>query len=452
MTKDMTQGSPTKLILGFWIPMLFGYLLQQVYGMVDTLIVGRFLGVEALAAVGATSSINFLVLGFCTGICSGFTIPIAHKFGAGDYHGLRKFVANSVWLGTVCAVVLTVSTVALCRLILELMNTPENIINQSHSYISVIFMGIPLVFLYNIVAGIIRSVGDSRTPVIFLTISSVLNIVLDIMFITTFHMGVAGAAWATVCSQAVSGILCLIYMKKFEILHLQKEEWKLNGQMIGTLCGMGIPMGLQYSITAIGSVVLQTAVNGLGVVAVAATTAAERLGGFCTGTVESLGATMSTYVGQNIGAGRMDRIKSGMKAGLKIGVVYSLLAFLFILCFGGPLGKIFVEAEDATLVAEILEKMKFFMRANGAFYLAVMLLVVLRFSIQGMGFPGFAILAGVFEMVARCLAGFVLIPLFGFTAAAFAHPLAWVAANIFLVPAFIHIYKKMDRMLGKAQD
>ena len=200
MTKDMTQGSPTKLILAFWIPMLFGYLLQQVYGMVDTLIVGRFLGVEALAAVGATGSINFLVLGFCTGICSGFTIPIAHKFGAGDYHGLRKFVANSAWLGSIFAVVLTVLTVALCRTILELMNTPANIINHSHSYISVIFMGIPLVFLYNIVAGIIRSVGDSRTPVIFLTISSVLNIVLDIVFITAFHMGVAGAAWATVCS------------------------------------------------------------------------------------------------------------------------------------------------------------------------------------------------------------------------------------------------------------
>lgn len=219
MTKDMTNGSPMKLILGFSIPLLFGYLFQQFYNLVDTLIVGRFLGVDALAAVGSTGSLNFLIIGFCMGVCNGFAIPLAHKFGAGDYRGLRAFMVNAIYLSAIFAVVMTAVTVVFCRPILELMRTPDNIIDGAYLYIVIIFAGIPATYLYNLISAIIRSMGDSKTPVVFLVISSVMNIALDLVFIINLHLGVAGASLATVISQAVSGIGCLIYSwKKFETL------------------------------------------------------------------------------------------------------------------------------------------------------------------------------------------------------------------------------------------
>lgn len=219
MTKDMTNGSPMKLILGFSIPLLFGYLFQQFYNLVDTLIVGRFLGVDALAAVGSTGSLNFLIIGFCMGVCNGFAIPLAHKFGAGDYRGLRAFMVNAIYLSAIFAVVMTAVTVVFCRPILELMRTPDNIIDGAYLYIVIIFAGIPATYLYNLISAILRSMGDSKTPVVFLVISSVMNIALDLVFIINLHLGVAGASLATVISQAVSGIGCLIYSwKKFEIL------------------------------------------------------------------------------------------------------------------------------------------------------------------------------------------------------------------------------------------
>ena len=203
MTKDLTKGSPMKLIISFAVPLLFGFLFQQFYNLVDTMIVGRFLGVDDLAAVGSTGSINFLVIGFCMGVCNGFAIPVSHKFGAGDYVGMRKYVANCAWLGLAFSVIMTVVTAILCRDILVWMKTPANIIDGAYNYIFIIFIGIPTVFLYNIVAGVIRATGDSKTPVVFLVLSSIINIVLDLYFIISLHMGVAGAAWATVISQGM---------------------------------------------------------------------------------------------------------------------------------------------------------------------------------------------------------------------------------------------------------
>ena len=313
MTKDMTQGNPMKLIVGFALPLLFGFLFQQFYNLVDTVIVGRFLGVNELAGVGATGSVNFLVIGFCMGVCNGFSIPVAHKFGAGDYKGMRKYVANSAWLGIAFSVVLTTVTVVFCRPILELMKTPEDIIDFSYDYIVIIFAAIPFTFLYNIVSGVIRALGDSKTPVIFLVISSIVNIGLDLFFIITFKMGVAGAAWATAIAQAVAGIGCTWYMvKKFEILHIQKDEWAFNAHMMGSLCAMGVPMGLQYSITAIGSVILQTATNTLGSSAVAAVTAAGKVCNFLACPYDAMGSTMATYGGQNVGAGKLERLDKGL--------------------------------------------------------------------------------------------------------------------------------------------
>ncbi|MED9905218.1 MAG: MATE family efflux transporter [Lachnospiraceae bacterium] len=450
MTKDMTQGKPIKLILGFAIPMLLGYLFQQFYNLIDTLIVGRYLGVNPLAAVGSTGSVNFLVIGFCMGICVGFSIPIAHKFGAGDYAGLRRYVANCAWLGILFSVVMTVSTVVFCRDILNLMQTPSDIIEDAYAYIVVIFIGIPVVFLYNILSGVIRALGDSRTPVIFLIISSVINVGLDLLFIVQFKMGVAGAAWATNISQGISGVLCLIFIiKKFEILRISREEWKPNLHLMGSLCSMGIPMGLQYSITAIGSVILQTAVNGLGSMAVASVTAAGKIGGFLASPFDALGSTMATYGGQNIGAKKLERIKKGMFDCIKVGAVYSVIAFITAYFFGAPLGKLFVEADDTAVVSEIISNVRLFLLINTAFYFPLALVNIIRFMIQGIGFPTFAILAGVLEMVARALAGFVLVPVFGFPAAAMGSPIAWIFADAFLIPAFFYVYKKLRIQYGE---
>ena len=351
MTKDMTQGEPMKLILGFSIPLLFGFLFQQFYNLVDTIIVGRFLGVEDLAAVGATGSINFLIIGFCMGVCNGFSIPISHKFGARDYVGMRKYVANCVWLGILFSISMTLLTTWLCRELLVLMQTPSDILEGAYTYIWIIFLGIPTTYLYNIVSGVIRALGDSKTPVIFLIMSSFINIGLDLFFIINLEMGVAGAAWATVIAQAVSGISCLIYMiKKFDVLHIQKEEWKIDIHMMQVLCGMGVPMGLQYSITAIGSVILQSATNTLGSAAVAAVTAAGRIGNFLACPFDAFGSTMATYGGQNVGAGTLERLGKGLKSCIILGAIYSVIALGISICFGEALAKLFLVLQSLLLL------------------------------------------------------------------------------------------------------
>ena len=444
--KDLTVGSPMKLILNFAIPMLFGFLFQQFYNMVDTIIVGKCLGVSALASVGSTSSINFMIIGFCTGVCSGFAIPVAQKFGAGDYAGMRRFVANAGWLAAAFAAVMTTVVGFLCMHILQWMNTPGDIIQGAYDYIFVIFLGIPVTYLYNLLAGIIRSLGDSKTPVYFLLLSSLLNIALDFFTILVLGMGVGGPAIATVISQGISAVLCLIYMiRHYPILHMKQDEWKPDPSKFLVLCGMGIPMGLQYSITAIGSVVLQTAVNALGSMAVAAVSTGSKVSMFFCCPFDALGGTMATYAGQNVGAKKLDRVKEGLKAASLIGMLYSVIAFVILLFGGKYIALLFMDADQT----EIIGRVATFLAANSLFYIPLTLVNVVRFTIQGMGFSTFAILAGVCEMAARSLVGFCLVPVFGFLPACFASPLAWVFADIFLVPAFFHCLKRLRVMFGE---
>lgn len=438
MTKDLTKGSPMKLILGFGVPMLFGLLFQQFYNMVDTIIVGRMLGVEALAAVGSTGSINFMILGFCMGLCNGFAIPIAQKFGAKDDHGLRKFVAGCAWASVIFAIVITLAVCFLCRNILIWMRTPDNIMEDAYRYIFIIFAGIPATILYNMVSGIIRSLGDSKTPLVFLIISSLSNIVLDVLLI--FPFGVAGAALATVIAQGASGILSLIYMlRKYDILKMSKEERRLDPECIRKLCGMGVPMGLQYSITAIGSVILQAAVNTLGSDVVAAVTAGTKICMFLCCPFDAMGSTMATYGGQNVGAGYLDRIDKGIKECSKLGIVYAVICLIFVLLFGKRLSLLFVSAEETAIIGRIHD----FLIANVAFYIPLAFVNIVRFMIQGLGYSAFAILAGVCEMVARSVVGFVFVPIFGFSAASVASPVAWICADCFLIPAYFHVMKKL---------
>lgn len=447
-TKDMTEGPPLKLILGFFIPMLFGLLFQQLYNMADTIIVGKFLGVKALAAVGSTGSINFMIIGFCLGVCSGFAIPVAQKFGEKNMKALRRFVANSGWLAAIFAVVMTFAVCIFCRDILVLMQTPEDIIEGAYSYIFVIFLGIPATYLYNLLSCTIRSLGDSTTPLIFLVFSSVVNVLLDLFTILVLDMGVAGAGWATITAQAVSGILCLIYMRrKFTILKMDEEEWKPDRHYMKILCNMGIPMGLQYSITAIGSVILQTSVNSLGSMAVASVTAGSKISMFFCCPFDALGSTMATYGGQNVGARKLDRIDKGLKAGTLIGCIYAVAAFAVLLFMGQWVALMFVDPGET----EILKNTQLFLIANSLFFIPLLGVNVVRFMIQGLGYPRPAILAGVCEMAARSFVGFCLVPLFGYLAVCIANPVAWIAADLFLIPAYRYVMKSLGRMFyGKA--
>lgn len=440
MTKDMTKGSPFKLILGFAFPMLLGMLFQQFYNLVDTMIVGKTLGVSALAGVGATGSINFMIIGFCMGICNGFAIPVAQQFGAGKYSELRKYVFNGYICSAVFAVVMTVLSVVFCAPILRLLNTPDDIFMHAYNYIVIIFAGIPTVFLYNIVSGIIRSLGDSKTPVYFLVLSSVINIALDFILIIYVKMGVAGAGVATVVSQFISGVGCTIYMyKKFDILKATKQENVVGKRYVVNLCYIGVPMGLQYSITAIGSTILQAAVNGLGSSYVAAMTAGSKMFNFTCCPFDALGSTMATYGGQNVGAGKIDRLGKGIRAAMIIGAVYSVVALVVLFFTTDYIALLFVDAAEV----EIIRLTRRFIIASALFYIPLTGVNVYRFCIQGMGYSVFAILAGVFEMLARTLVAIFLIPVIGFNGACLANPAAWIAADIFLIPAFMHCSNKL---------
>lgn len=433
VTQDMTQGKPVSLLLKFFFPLLFGMLFQQFYNVVDMAIVGKTLGSENLAAVGATGSVNFLILGFCMGVCNGFAIPVAQKFGAKDYKGMRRFVTNSVWLSVVFAVVMTVAVCLLCRNIMVWMRTPADIIDRAYSYILVIFLGIPVTYLYNLLSGIMRAMGDSKNPLIFLIISSVLNIAFDFIAILVFHLGVTGAALATVLSQLISGLCCLWFMKKrYELLKMEPGDWKLRGSLIGRLCGMGIPMGLQYSITAIGSVILQAAVNDLGSVAVAAISTGNRISMFFCCPYDAMGSTMATYAGQNLGAGKLERVDKGIFASSGICLIYSVAAAAILILFGKLFAVLFVEPQ-ATQLIDMIDQLLFW---TSVFYFPLALVNIVRFTIQGLGFGKLAILAGVCEMIARSLVGFFAVPAYGYIAACLASPVAWILADAFLIPTY----------------
>lgn len=448
MTKNMTEGRPMRLIISFAVPMFLGLLFQQFYSMVDTMIVGRFLGVEPLAGVGSTGALNFMVIGFCTGVCNGFAVPVAQMFGAKREDELRRYVANSTWLCIAMSLVMTLAVTVLCRSILKIMDTPENVFQYAYVYIFIIFCGIPCTFLYNMVAAIIRSLGDSRTPVLFLALASVINIVLDVVFIIALHMGVEGPAIATVMSQGISGVLCLLYMRrKFAILKISREEWTLRRSYAARLCYIGIPMGVQYSVTAIGSLIMQTAINGFGSVAVAGVTAAQKIYMFVTCPLEALGQTMAPYAAQNMGAGKIERIGKGLKDTALCGLVLSTVLLAVVVVFGKQLCLLFLDAGEQQSVQYAYR----FMVTTSSGYFLLLLVNAVRFTIQGMGFSVFAIMSGVMEMIARGLAGTVVVAVFGFNGLCFAHVMAWTFADCFLIPAFFYCRRRVIRQTDGAK-
>lgn len=446
MTHDLTSGKPLKMVLQFTIPVLLGLLLQQVYSVVDTAIVGHALGVMALGGVGATSSVNYLVIGFCTGLCTGMAIPVAQAFGANDVRQLRRYIGNCVWLCVIVSAVLLALTLPACRLLLTAMGTPEEEMSYAFDYIFVIFIGIPAVILYNMGACVLRALGDSRSPVWFLAIASLINIVLDLLTVCVLDWGVRGAAVATVVSQAVSGILCVWYMRRrFPVLRMEKDDWQLRRREASRLLGMGVPVGLQCSITAIGSVILQTAVNSLGAICVAGVAAATKLFQLFCCPYDALAMAATNFVGQNLGAGKYDRIRQGIFACCLLGVVYCAVHFL-LAQFGTPYAiLLFIRPEEAEAVLPFAWKM---CRMDAYFGVFLMLVNVLRLSIQGMGYSRLSLLSGVLEMVARIFISVWAVPQFGFAAACMANPLAWVLANCFLIPG---VFKCLEARRRQAE-
>lgn len=442
-SKEMTEGKALPLIFNFTLPLLLGNLLQQTYSLVDAAIVGKFLGIHALASVGASTSVVFLILGFCNGCCGGFGIPVAQKFGARDYSTMRRYVAVSLQLSAVMSVVLAVVTSIFCADILRMMSTPEVIFEGAYYYLLVTFIGIPCTFFYNLLSSIIRALGDSKTPFWFLLLSTVLNILLDLFCILVLDWGVAGAAIATLISQGVSAGLCYMYMmRRFEILKTTPAERKYDGALAKRLMYIGVPMGLQFSITAIGSIMLQSANNALGTACVAAFTAAMRIKMVFLCALESLGMAMATYTGQNYGAGKPERIWMGVKASALMMIIYWAFTFCILMFGAKAFALLFIEPTEL----EILDNTELFLHISVSFFPVLGLLCILRYTIQGAGYTNLAMLSGVSEMIARILVSLVAVPAFGYIAVCFGDPTAWVFAVAFLIPAFIYVYRRMLRM------
>ena len=436
MVRDMTAGNPTSLILRFCLPLMAGNLFQQFYNMVDSMVVGRFVGTSALSAVGSVGSLNFLVIGSVIGLCTGFAIPVSQCFGAGDLQRMRRFIANLLYLICAIGLLVTLLTFFGCKTLLRILHTPDDIFADAYVYISIIFLGIPATILYNSVAALIRAVGDSKTPLYFLIFSSVVNIGLDFLFVLVFKLGVMGVAIATVIAQALSGVLELVYLhRNFQILHLHRENLTADADCCRKLLYAGLPMALQFSITAIGSVMLQSCVNELGSESIAAITIAGKTQLILVLPAETIGLTMATYCGQNLGAKKLDRITRGIRQSMIMAFLYAGIAMLVNRFAARYMLLLFVSsAETAVLQLGI-----HFLHTAMWFYPILVVIFVLRNALQGMGFSVHAMIAGAFELVARGVMGYVFVRTFGFSAACYANPVAWIAADVFLIPMTVYV-------------
>lgn len=446
MTNDMTKGSPLKIFIFFSIPLLIGNVFQQLYSMVDTIIVGRFVGVDALAAVGSTGSMFFLVNGMILGLTSGFGVLVSQKFGAKDEVGVKKAVASNIILTLMSTFLMTAIALIVKNPLLRIMNTPENIFDNANAYITIIFAGLITQALYNMSAGILRALGDSKTPLYFLIVSSILNVILDLVFIINFKMGVSGAAYATNIAQGFSAVLCLIYSyKRFQVLRLKKEDFKVESHYYTKHLKIGVPMGLQFSVTAVGIIIVQSAINVFGSIVIASYTASSKVLQLVMQPSISFGVTIATYAGQNLGAGRFDRIKNGMKIMNKVSIVTSLIAGA-VLIF---LGKYFVTLFIENPTPEIFSYAQQVFNYSAVFFIPLGFIFVYRNVLQGMGESFVPMMAGVYELVARSIVAFTLPKFIGFTGICLSDPVAWIAAA---VPLMITYYRKMKKIKNQNKE
>lgn len=442
MELNMTKGSPARLIAKFIVPIIIGNIFQQLYSMVDTIIVGRFVGVKALAAVGATGSLTFLILGFTQGLTTGFTVMTAQRFGADDREGMRKSIGSAVILSVFVTVVMTVVSMAGMNQLLTWMNTPEDIFAMSREYIMIICAGICCNVLYNLLASILRSIGNSVVPLILLVISSVLNIVLDYVLIVYGHMGVGGAAYATIISQGVSGVLCLVYIIwKVPTLHVERRHFRLEAQCVRNQLGVGIPMALQFSITAVGTILVQSALNLLGSMVVASYSVSCKVEQLVTQPFAAMGVTMATYCAQNRGVNDLNRIQGGVKAANVMSAVYAVLIYgVVYLILPFAIG-LFV-TEDISVVYGFART---YIIINGAFFIPLGMIFIFRNALQGCGFGFLPMMGGVVELVSRSVAAFAAAKLLSYEGVCLANASAWLTAGVFLWIVYRIAMKRMVR-------
>ena len=442
MTNDMTTGSPTKLIIRFMIPLFLGNLFQQFYNIVDSIVAGRFVGVNALAAIGSTTSLMFLVTGLLNGTSSGFAILISQWFGAKDYKAMRRYLAMSIYLMVIIVAVMTVGLSVANEPLLRLMNSPDNLIGDIKSYMAVIYGGLFATGAYNTMAAVLRAVGDSKSPLYFLIISGVLNIFLDIVFVVCLGTGVVGCGYATVIAQGVSAVLCFVYiLKRFPILHLKKEDFAFSGKLCKKLLELGVPMALQFSITSIGTIIVQAAINVYGATYIAGFSAGGKIQNVLAVIFISYGAAMATYVGQNCGAGKMDRVRKGVRSTQVMVIIWGFALMALVLVFGKYAVYLFVDRSETQVIQAALT----YFKAIAWCYPFLGSIFIYRNALQGMGYGFVPMMGGVFELVARALIVMIVAGKASYFGVCLSDPAAWIAALIPLIPYYIYIMRKMER-------
>ena len=443
MEKDMTTGSPGKMIFNFTMPIFIGNIFQQFYNMADTVIVGKFVGNAALAAVGACGTLAFLIIGFLQGVTAGFTVVTAQHYGAGNMKAMKKSVASGAVLTLIVSVILTVLSMVSMSKVLHLMNTPSDMYGEAYGYIMVLCGGIIAQALYNYLASVLRALGDSKRPLYFLVIAALLNIVLDLAFIIIFRLGAAGAAYATVIAQGISGILCLFYIGKMvPALHLHKEDWEMDGSLIGWQLKIGLPMAFQYSITAIGTIVVQSCLNILGSTAAAGFAAASKIEQVFSQAYVALGTTMATYCAQNMGAGKYTRIRKGFKNATLMGFAYAIVTGTIIF-FGGKYMTVFFVSEN---LDQIMGYVDIYLRCVSVSFLPLVIVNLYRNGIQGMGYGLLPMTAGIAELIGRSGAALIASHFGSYMGICLASPAAWVLAGTLLIVMYFKIMKgKKDR-------
>lgn len=428
-TKELTSGSPIKLITFFMLPIFLGNIFQQLYNLVDALIVGRIIGINALAAVGATSPIIFMIISFIFASTQGFTVITAQKFGAREYDLVKKSLAASIVLSAALTIIVTLISAPFSYQMLAFLRTPADIIHMADTYLFIMLVGIFATVFYNLSSNIIRALGDSKTPLYFLIFASILNVFLDIYFIVNLKMGIVGAGWATVLSQAISTILCLAFMFwKFPILRLKKEDWNVSKDFYMEHLRVGIPMGFQMSVLSIGIIALQFVLNGFGSVAVAAFTTAMRVDQLFTQVYLALGATMAVFAAQNFGAKKLSRIKEGAKASILIAFITSIFSILVLTFFSGDLVALFMSEVDP----EVVRLAEIYLHILMIFFFFLGVLLIFRNILQGMGSVMAPLASGIAELIARTACAFIFGHYFGYVGICTATPAAWAAAALVL--------------------
>ncbi|MBP3474865.1 MAG: MATE family efflux transporter [Lachnospiraceae bacterium] len=443
--KEMTEGKPSKLILTFALSLTLGNVFQQLYTVVDTMVVGKYLGVDALAAVGAAEWMHWLFLGVIEGLAQGFAILMAQEFGAKQLDSLRKVIGNAIMLSLFSAVLLLCAGQIFCEPILRLLRTPDTILGDTLLYLRIIFIGIPVVLAYNLLAGILRSLGDSKTPLHAMVVAALINIGLDLIFVMVFQWGIAGAAAATVIAQGISSLYCFYHIRKIDFILLKKEDYIPDSNLVGKLFYLGLPMAFQNAIISVGGMIVQSVVNGFGVIFIAGFTATNKLYGLLEIAAISYGYAMVTYVGQNLGAGKYDRIRSGMRAAVGISLATSAVIAAVMLIFGRNILGLFISGTPE--VAEQTMQIAYFYLAVMSVCLPILyILHVTRSAIQGMGNTVLPMVSGIVEFLMRTLTALLLPLAVGKTGIFFAEIAAWTGADVVLVISYFVV---LHRLPGK---